>query len=176
MECDAPGRSPLSFEFGRVRAADVAVVASWARSQQEARFWAGSKAEWPVRASDLHEWHADPDVRPYVLLADGRPIAYGEIWLDHQEQEVELARLIVRPDLRGRGIGRHLVRNLKEMAASTGLPVAVMRVMPENASALTCYARSGFVPLPASEQQQYNHGQPVDYIWLTAPLAGGGMR
>ncbi|MGV3720957.1 MAG: GNAT family N-acetyltransferase [Actinomycetota bacterium] len=158
------------FEFGPVRAGDAEVIAGWARTPQEARLWAGPGARWPVIASHLREWHADADIHPYVLLTDNYPVAYGEIWLDFQEQELELARLIVRPDLRGRGIGRRLVRKLIESAASTGLPVVFMRVAPENASALACYERCGFARVPDGDQRRYNQGQLVDYVWLTATL------
>lgn len=153
-----------------LRPGDAEVIAGWVASPGELRAWAGPGANWPVQPSDFADWHAEPDVRPQVLLYEGNPVAYGEIWFDHQEREVEFARLIVRPDVRSRGIGRCLVRSLLEVAASTGLPVAFIRVAPENVPALACYERAGFTRVPADEQQRYNRGQPAEYIWLCVQL------
>jgi hypothetical protein len=58
---------------------------------------AGSACGWPVDAPVFRRWHADPDVRPYVLCEGNTPVGYGEVWTDDAEQEVELARIIVRP-------------------------------------------------------------------------------
>jgi ribosomal protein S18 acetylase RimI-like enzyme len=153
-----------------LRPGDAEVIAGWVASPEELRAWAGPGVNWPVRPSDLAHWRAEPDVRPHVLLYEGDLVAYGEIWSDRQEREVELARLIVRPDMRSRGIGRCLVRSLLEVAASTGWPVAYIRVAPENAPALACYDRAGFTRVPADEQQRYNRGQPVEYLWLRIQL------
>ncbi len=45
-----------------------------------------------------------------MVATDGRLVGYGELWLDAEENEVKLARLIVAPELRGRGLGQRLVR------------------------------------------------------------------
>ncbi|WP_146009406.1 hypothetical protein [Deinococcus planocerae] len=44
-------------------------------------------------------WQRDAvvEVRSFVLVR-GEPLAYGELWIDREEQEVELARLIVDPE------------------------------------------------------------------------------
>src|SRR5678809_255129 len=50
--------------------------------------------------------------RSWILVADGIPVGYGETWVDDDEREVELARIIVAPPARGRGLGRELTRLL----------------------------------------------------------------
>jgi ribosomal protein S18 acetylase RimI-like enzyme len=145
-------------------------ISGWATSAEEASQWAGSGCPFPVDAARFAVWHADPDIQPYVLYADGVLIGYGEVWADSDEQEVELARLIVKPAHRGRGIGRQLVALLLEQAQATGYPDAFVRVVPENAAAIACYRRAEFLPVSAVEQQQFNQGQPVEYLWMQREL------
>ena len=153
------------------READAREVASWATSGAEVRRWAGSDPGWPVDVSVFARWHAAPEVRPYVLSDGRKPVGYGEVWIDEPEQEVELARIIVSPDHRCRGLGQRLVRLLLEQASPAGLPDAFVRVVPENESALACYRSAGFSPVSKPERKDFNREQPVDYIWMHHPLA-----
>lgn len=70
-------------------------------------------------------------------------MADGELWVDDDEQEVELARLIVAPAHRGQGVGRRIVTGLVEHAHRIH-PTAFLRVRPENEAARRCYAAAGF--------------------------------
>ncbi len=153
-------------DFGEVHAREIV---RWATSVEEVRRWAGS-AGWPVDVSVFRRWHADPDVRPYVLCEGETPIGYGEVWTDAAEREVELARIILRPASRGRGAGRRFVGLLLERASLSGFPEAFVRVVPENDAAIACYRGAGFSTVPEPEREEFNRGQPVDYVWLRRPL------
>jgi ribosomal protein S18 acetylase RimI-like enzyme len=109
----------------------------------------------------VQRWHDDPDVHPFILTDGATLLAYGEVWVDVVEQEVELARLIVAPGQRGQGLGVALVRMLLEEASSTGYPRAFLRVVPDNHVAIRCYLRAGFTVLSPAEQQTFNRGQPI---------------
>ena len=160
-------RSEILREF---RESDAQEVAGWPTSVEEVRLWAGRDPGWPVDTSVFLRWHADSAVKPYVLCDGDEPVGYGEVWIDEPEQEVELARIVVSPDRRGRGVGRLLVRLLLERATSFELPEAFVRVVPENGAALACYRGAGFSPVSASEREEFNRGQPVDYVWMRYPL------
>ena len=160
-------RSEFLREF---RESDAREVARWPASMEEVRRWAGSGPGWPVDVSVFGRWHADPDVGPYVMYDGAEPVGYGEVWLDEPEQEVELARIIVSPDHRGHGLGQRLVRLLLEQASLAELPDAFVRVVPENGAALACYRGAGFSPVSEEEHEQFNRGQPVDYVWMHNPL------
>ena len=149
---------------------DAREVARWPASLEEVRLWAGSAGGWPVDASVFRRWHAEPDVKPYVLRDGEATVGYGELWTDEAEQEVELARIIVDPDYRGRGVGKRLVCMLLERASVTSLPDAFVRVVPENGAAIACYVGAGFSPVPEKEREEFNSGQPVDYVWMHYPL------
>jgi ribosomal protein S18 acetylase RimI-like enzyme len=152
------------------RESDAPEVARWPSSLDEVRRWAGSDPGWPVDVSVFGRWHADLDVRPYIICDGEEPIGYGEVWVDEPEQEVELARIIVSPDQRGRGVGRRLVGLLLDRAALAGLPDAFVRVVPENGAAIGCYRAAGFSPVSEPEREEFNRGQPVDYVWMHYPL------
>jgi ribosomal protein S18 acetylase RimI-like enzyme len=102
-------------------------------------------------------------VAAYLLVDGGEPVAYGEVWSDDEEGEAELARLIVAPARRGRGLGRALVAALVERA---GYEDVFLRVRPDNAVALAAYRRAGFVDVPADLQAEWNAPQPRPYAWL----------
>src|SRR5919199_734361 len=135
--------SEFLLEFGHAHAREVA---GWATSIEEVRRWAGSETGFPVDVSVFERWHADADVRPYVLCDGDALIGYGEVWVDEAEQEVELGRIVVRSASRGRGAGKRLVRLLLDRASLSGLPDAFVRVVPENAVAIACYRSAGFSP------------------------------
>jgi ribosomal protein S18 acetylase RimI-like enzyme len=144
----------------------IETLITWPQSLTEARWWAGPQTSWPVPIEAVQRWHDDPDVHPYILYNRATLLGYGELWVDAAEQEVELARLVVAPEHRGQGVGVALVRLLLEEARRTDYPRAFLRVFPDNHAAISCYLRAGFTPVSPSEQQSFNQGQPIDYLWM----------
>ena len=141
-------------------------VASWATTPREATLWCGH-SDGLVPEEKVRAWATEDGVRPFGLF-DPDLVAYGELWLDDDEQEVELARLIVDPARRGQGLGRTLVTELTRRAREH-YPQIFLRVHPDNAAALRCYAAAGFVPVDPVLQAEWNAPQPVSYVWLTLP-------
>lgn len=124
-------------------------------------------AAWhPMEPAGVEEWWAGDDVVPWVLEADGAPVGYGELWLDAEEDEVELARLIVPADLRGRGHGGRLTEALTAEAARTGLTTTMLRTTEDNPVAISCYAARGFVRLSPEEEAVWNEGQRQPWVWM----------
>lgn len=154
--------------------ADAAIVAGWPTSPDEAAMWCGRR---DVDAEVVAGWSAEPDVTAFTLVDHGDPIGYGELWIDHDEAGVELARLIVAPSRRGAGVGRVLVAALAAQALRH-YPMVFLRVHPANTRALRCYAGAGFTQVSADRAGEWNNGQPVAYVWLRldASIAdrGGG--
>ena len=145
--------------------ADAATVAGWAETAEEAAMWCGHSG-WPVPADKVAAWSTEDDVHPFGFYANDALIGYGELWVDHDESEVELARLIIDPRHRGRGAARELVA---ELVAWAEYPDIFLRVHPDNAVALRCYTGAGFIRVDAVREAEWNAPQPVAYVWLTRP-------
>jgi GNAT superfamily N-acetyltransferase len=141
------------------------VVSSWAQTAEEVFLWCGLAAA-PVPPAQITAWAGEDWVRPFGLYEDERLVAYGELWIDDDEAGVELARLIVDPAERSRGVGRRLVSGLADLARST-YPLVFLRVVPANIAARRCYAAAGFEPAEPDQAAAWNRGQPVNYVWLT---------
>jgi ribosomal protein S18 acetylase RimI-like enzyme len=144
--------------------ASAPAVSSWARTAQEVQAWC-SQSEAPVPPDVVAGWSQAPDVLAYLLVDGAEPIGYGELWVDDEEAEVELARLIVEPAHRGRGVGRDMVARLVQKAMHHHSSV-LMRVHPDNLAARRCYAAAGFTRVPAEDEVAWNQGQPVQYVWM----------
>jgi ribosomal protein S18 acetylase RimI-like enzyme len=139
----------------------AAVVAGWSRSAEEARRWC-SVAEHPFPPERVRGW----------VLVEGPeavPVGYGELWLDAEEDEVELARLIVDPARRRSGLGRALVAQLVAAAAATGMSSCLLRVVPDNAPASALYRAAGFAAVDPDRTAEWNQGQPTAYVWFEWP-------
>jgi ribosomal protein S18 acetylase RimI-like enzyme len=145
--------------------ADLAdVVSGWATTGQDVLMWCGAVVA-PVPASQIRAWAGEDGAEPFGLYRGQRLVAYGELWVDDEEGEVELARLIVDPAERGRGVGRCLAAGLARLAQSRQ-PQVFMRVHPANIAAQRCYAAAGFEPVEPHQAAAWNAGQPVGYVWL----------
>jgi ribosomal protein S18 acetylase RimI-like enzyme len=141
------------------------IVQGWVRGRDEAAAWAGLSDE-PLSPATFAHWHADQDVFGFVLLRKELPVGYGEVWLNSDPDAVELARIIVAPASRGRGIGRILIDKLTAETPAADSKMAFLRVRPGNSRALRCYEKAAFRRVPSEEASIYNQGQPVEYVWL----------
>ena len=138
-------------------------VAGWAGSRHESMLWCSLPE---VTAETVEGWSCRNDVEAFVLREDGHVIAYGEIWVDADEREVELGHVIVDPERRSRGHGERLIDELIGQARRH-YPLIALRVHSRNEAAIRCYARAGFEPAPDADAAAWNAGQPVDYMWMT---------
>lgn len=105
---------------------------------------------------DFVSWLDADDQLGHVLEASDTPVAYGEVWIDADAHDLELAHLVVAPEQRGRGLGRQLVDRLYECAQEIAPWPVYIRVAPENTVALACYRGAAFKPVgcPGPETDQ----------------------
>ena len=125
------------------RPADLEVVVEWVTSRQECELWAGPGIYFPLAP---RAFSAQIDMRGATNVAlddEGGLVAFGQA-LRRSPCRAHLARLIVRPDARRRGIGRALVQELLSRAAGAGLSSVTLNVYSDNAAALALYTDLGF--------------------------------
>jgi ribosomal protein S18 acetylase RimI-like enzyme len=148
-------------------------VAGWALDEKEVALLSGRVA-YPFPAELRGNWRTvDADIHSYLFFDGDQPVGYGEVWLDDEEDEVELARIIVAPELRGKGIGTEFVRALLQPALAAGYAAVFLRVRPDNEPAIKTYLRVGFQPVDEQLAAEWNEPQPIDYTWLQYPTEGG---
>jgi GNAT superfamily N-acetyltransferase len=161
----APGFDLVPFD-----ATQAALVSSWAPTPSDVRSWC-ALPEAPVPPETVAGWSTAEDVEAFLLLDGEGPVAYGELWLDEEEDEVELARLLVDPARRGEGVGRRLTRMLGEHTrqAHPELATICLRVLPDNLAGQRAYLAAGLQFVDAATEEAWNAGQPAAYRWMVQP-------
>lgn len=101
-----------------------------------------------------------------VACRAGELIAYGQVirW----KRGAEIADLFVTESQRGRGIGSHIIRQLRTHAAGWGVQYVEIGVDAANTGARRLYERLGFVPAYV----QNSPDSAVHYLqWRVTPPA-----
>jgi ribosomal protein S18 acetylase RimI-like enzyme len=143
----------------------AASVVEWCAASPFSRGWVPATSSAPEDV--LARWHADPDITGHLLLRAGVPVAYGELWLEVDDDEAELAHLVVDPALRRRGLGRALAAELTAAARGLGLGNVFLRVHPDNTVGIACYTSAGFERVSAEDEAAFNLGQSAVFVWMS---------
>jgi ribosomal protein S18 acetylase RimI-like enzyme len=137
---------------------EESTISSWLRDKKDCKFTTGKE----VYSNEMYkEWTNATDQHGFFLIKDNEPLAYGEIWVDDDEGDLELAHLIVHPSHRGKGLGKELISQLLLKCKSYSYPEIFMRIVPENSRALRCYKAAGFKIVP-SLRKSYG----ARWIWM----------
>ncbi len=87
-----------------------------------------------------------PEVKFLVARLDGRAVGCGSI-VDSGEGWAELKRMYVSPSVRGRNLGRLLLRNLETLAVANGITRLRLEMGIKQPEALGLYRSAGFVEI-----------------------------
>jgi RimJ/RimL family protein N-acetyltransferase len=120
-------------------------VASWVRSPAELK-WIAPSCTPPITPSMVRNW-VKINGRALILAraGDHPPIGYGELnpLRDHP-RELWIGHVVLKPSVRGRGLGEHFTRLLLTHAFDEMNAERVsLVVFPQNARAVACYQRAG---------------------------------
>jgi len=91
-----------------------------------------------------------PAATSEIILADGEPA--GWIFIDESPEEIHLAEIMVLIELRGKGVGSSVMREVLAAADRAGKPVRLL-VNVTNAGAIQLYERLGFRRTGGNEMQ-----------------------
>ena len=87
-------------------------------------------------------FYSKPDQKRYLAMFEGSPI--GKIDVCQDGPDVELTGFCVLPGLRGRGLGKAILRSVVILMKNKGKERITLDVQTDNDVALSLYLRSGF--------------------------------
>ncbi len=87
-----------------------------------------------------------PDGRFVIILEDGEPVACGAI-RRHDTETAEIKRMWVRPEARGRGLARLVLRELESTAVERGYRALVLETGLRQPEALALYESHGYTTI-----------------------------
>jgi RimJ/RimL family protein N-acetyltransferase len=119
------------------------VVRSWINSEETYSLVCRG-INFPPPDDVVDSWQRN-GVRSYLLFADRKPVAYGELWDRHAEQAVEICHVLVDPYRQSRGFGTKLLQLLYDRASATaGTARVLLNLFQDNPEALGCCLKAGF--------------------------------
>jgi len=140
----------------RAEAEDLDELKAWFDDARAVRSWGGPNFRYPFTAETFAEDCRWPGMDSFCLrkpdpASGGKPndgtrvgfVAFGQLY--DRNGRINLARLVVHPEMRGRGIGRRLV-GLLMVAGARLLPLDEysLFVYRDNDAAISCYQAMGF--------------------------------
>ena len=106
-----------------------------------------------------------------VAEVDGTIAGYGIVAMG--AGEAHLLNLCVRADVRGRGLGRRMLRMLVERARQSGVEAVFLEVRPSNPGAIALYESEGFVRIGLRKGYYQAAGGREDALVLRRDLTAG---
>ncbi len=131
---------------------DHASLRSWVRTAEELYLFSGGSLAWPLDDGQLERLHERAGVSEWTAVAgDGERVGHLAT-VAVGEREARIARVIVAPAFRGRGLARPMVAAAVRLLRDEGRTELSLHVVPGNEPALRTYRGLGFVqtaPSPA---------------------------
>jgi GNAT superfamily N-acetyltransferase len=88
------------------------------------------------------------DIVTSVVVMDG-DTAVGHAALRPHGDLLEVKRVFVRPEFRGRGVSKQLMRELETIARSNGVRTLILQTADLQLDAIRLYEGLGYVPIPS---------------------------
>lgn len=143
---------------------DIPVICGFPQSAEEL-FFMYPKAAFPLTPTQLLEaiaQRADSTVAEF----DGKVVAFANFYRWQTGGTCAIGNVVVAPQARGRGIGRHLVESMVNLAFTKHRAAEVtISCFNRNTAGLLLYPRLGFQPY-AVEERQDTQGNRVALIHL----------
>lgn len=151
MSVAVSANSTVRVQSGRYLLADfdaqfAPLVASWVRDDHEL-FWLAPKTPPPLTPDKVIAWPG-PDGCPLLFYRQGTSEPYGYLELNPMpgsREHLWLGHCLIRPELRGVGLGHMIVNLMLDEAFVEREATSVsLVVFPRNDPAVRCYLTNGF--------------------------------
>ena len=142
----------MKIEVARIE--DVREIMNWFPDKESVMLWGSPYTRWPIREDTFLEdiyWNR---IESRVARGDqGELLAFGQFYA--KLARCHLARLVVNPEFRRRGIGLEFIAQLMEHGGEAlNATEFSLYVMTVNKPAWHCYKSLGF------HMEPYPHGDP----------------
>jgi len=157
-----------AWALGSSEERDIDALLKWFPDKASVNVWGGPKFRFPFNrhsfAEDIH-WGRMAS----FSLRDERDglVAFGQVY--ERYERIHFARLVAHPDIRGRGVGKHLMAELMAVTPSMyDCNEFSLFVFRGNTPAYNCYLSMGF------EVTDYPDDAPLAdaCFYLTRPVTG----
>lgn len=148
------GAAAHGYAFRPVSERDLPMIKRWLHAEHVARWWPDASRQLAAIARHIDE----PEVDPYVVDCDGRPIGYLQSYDAHAgwtlggacDQPVGtrgIDQLIGEADMVGRGHGPRFIEAFCGALFDAAVPRVITDPAPANTRAVRAYAKAGFTVL-----------------------------
>lgn len=126
--------------------ADLMLLMSWFPNRQSCQDWGGPQFRFPFTKDSFIADTAWRDYPSYALKDNNQHlVGFGQFY--QRAGRCHLARLVIAPEQRGRGLGKVLVKALMaEGCKQLQLSGCSLFVLTHNQAAKACYLGLGFQP------------------------------
>lgn len=124
-----------------------------------------------TRESFLFELRHNPFAWNVVARLEGRVVGYVSAW--RTDRELRINNIAIRPDARGRGLGRELLGWLLREATARGCREASLEVRPSNRVARSLYESFGFREVSRRRGYYQDNHEDAIVMALELPAASG---
>lgn len=149
------------------QASDISQLMTWFSDSAAIAAWGGPAFRFPFTESSFHKDCRWPDMASFVLRDDdGLTEAFGQLY--ERYGRINLARIAVHPDRRGRRLGQQLLTGLiTEGQEMFSLAEFSLFVLINNSTALRLYNSMGF------QQASFPEGAPLQDVclYMTRPVS-----
>lgn len=124
---------------------DAEALMSWFADRDACKLWGGPAFRHPFTPASFAEDMRFASLAGYALTdVNDTLLGFGQIY--PKLQRIHLARLAIRPDMRGTGLGKRLIGEIITAGQKLfSLRDSSLFVYRRNAAARHCYSRMGFV-------------------------------
>ena len=132
------------WELQRATSTDLDTLMTWLPDADSVAMWGGPGFKYPFTKRSFRKHCHWQEMDSFSLKsAEGEFVAFGQVY--DRIGRINLARLIVKPDMRRQGIGRRLIEMLMQVGRDLfALDEYSLFVHKENIAALRCYESLGF--------------------------------